>query len=160
MLEDIESKMEELSKKIEYEFKDISLLKKAMDSTKIQGKKKEHSNQCLATVGDAVLKLLISDYLFYIDKISTKGELTEKKKELENNKVLYKIVTNEEIINFAFNDKHFYSKENPQHEKVALSKHDSYLEAIIGAIFYDGGFEKTKIWFENWLYPILEKYKK
>ena len=159
MLEGIESKMEELSKKIEYEFKDISLLKKAMDSTKIQ-EKKEHSNQCLATVGDAVLKLLISDYLFYIDKISTKGELTEKKKELENNKVLYKIVTNEEIINFAFNDKHFYSKENPQHEKVALSKHDSYLEAIIGAILYDGGFEKTKIWFENWLYPILEKYKK
>ena len=159
MLEGIESKMEELSKKIEYEFKDISLLKKAMDSTKIQ-EKKEHSNQCLATVGDAVLKLLISDYLFYIDKISTKGELTEKKKELENNKVLYKIVTNEEIINFAFNDKHFYSKENPQHEKVALSKHDSYLEAIIGAIFYDGGFEKTKICFENWLYPILEKYKK
>lgn len=158
MLEGIESKMEELSKKIEYEFKDISLLKKAMDSTKIQ-EKKEHSNQCLATVGDAVLKLLISDYLFYIDKISTKGELTEKKKELENNKVLYKIVTNEEIINFAFNDKHFYSKENPQHEKVASSKHDSYLEAIIGAIFYDGGFEKTKIWFENWLYPILEKYK-
>ena len=158
MPEDIESKMEELSKKIEYEFKDISLLKKAMDSTKIQ-EKKEHSNQCLATVGDAVLKLLISDYLFYIGKISTKGELTEKKKELENNKVLYKIVTNEEIINFAFNDKHFYSKENPQHEKVALSKHDSYLEAIIGAIFYDGGFEKTKIWFENWLYPILEKYK-
>ena len=159
MLEGIESKMEELSKKIEYEFKDISLLKKAMDSTKIQ-EKKEHSNQCLATVGDAVLKLLISNYLFYIDKISTNGELTEKKKELENNKVLYKIVTNEEIINFAFNDKHFYSKENPQHEKVALSKHDSYLEAIIGAIFYDGGFEKTKIWFENWLYPILEKYKK
>ena len=159
MLEGIESKMEELSKKIEYEFKDISLLKKAMDSTKIQ-EKKEHSNQCLATVGDAVLKILISDYLFYIDKISTKGELTEKKKELENNKVLYKIVTNEEIINFAFNDKHFYSKENPQHEKVALSKHDSYLEPIIGAIFYDGGFEKTKIWFENWLYPILEKYKK
>lgn len=135
MLEGIESKMEELSKKIEYEFKDISLLKKAMDSTKIQ-EKKEHSNQCLATVGDAVLKLLISDYLFYIDKISTKGELTEKKKELENNKVLYKIVTNEEIINFAFNEKHFYSKENPQHEKVASSKHDSYLEAIIGAIFF------------------------
>lgn len=40
MLEDIESKMEELSKKIEYEFKDISLLKKAMNSTKIQGKKR------------------------------------------------------------------------------------------------------------------------
>lgn len=76
MLEDIESKMVELSKIIEYEFKDISLLKKAMDSTKIQEKKKEHSNQCLATVGDAVLKLLISDHLFYKDKISTKGELT------------------------------------------------------------------------------------
>ena len=40
MLEGIESKKVELSKIIEYEFKDISLLKKAMDSTKIQGKKK------------------------------------------------------------------------------------------------------------------------
>ena len=79
MLEGIESKMEELSKKIEYEFKDISLLKKAMDSTKIQ-EKKEHSNQCLATVGDAVLKLLISDYLFYIDKIYyTEKEVLNKK---------------------------------------------------------------------------------
>ena len=38
--------------------------------------------------------------------------LTEKKKELENNKVLYKIVTNEEIIDFAFNEKHFYCCHN------------------------------------------------
>ncbi|MCF0117796.1 MAG: hypothetical protein HUJ61_07115 [Bacilli bacterium] len=164
MVNNIENKMRELANKIHYKFTIINNLAEAMNSTKIvvpgkSKKKKEYSNQALATVGDSILKALIADDL-YKNGIKTKGQITKYKIELENNKTLYDIVIKEGIINFAYNDKHFYSKNNPQHEMVASSKHDTYLEAIVGAVFHDGGFDKTRQWFNIWLNPLLKKYRK
>lgn len=49
------------------------------------------------------------------------------------------------IIKFAHNDKHFYCDENvPNNEQVFCREHDSYLEAIVGAIYYDSGFFSVK----------------
>lgn len=163
MVNNIENKMRELSKKIHYKFIDINILSEAMNSIKItvpgkSKKKKEYVNQGLATVGDSILKELIADDL-YKAGFKTKGQITKYKMELENNKTLYSIVIKEGIINYAYNDKHFYSKNNPQHEMVASSKHDTYLEAIVGAVYHDGGFDKTKLWFNTWLKPLLKKYK-
>lgn len=162
---EIIKKMYELSKLIKYEFKDIDKLKNAMNSTKIQvegksKKKKEYQNQRLAIVGDALLKFLISDDLFNNKNIKTKGDLTEYKEEMENNNLFHLIILKEKIINYAFNDVNFYSKENSKHNQVHCGKHDDYLEAIVGAIYYDGGIKKTKKWYYEWLKPILEKYKK
>lgn len=62
------------------------------------------------------------------------------------------------IIKFAHNDKHFYCDENvPNNEQVFCREHDSYLEAIVGAIYYDSGFFSVKKRFMNYLYNELEK---
>ncbi len=66
----------------------------------------------------------------------------------------------EGIIDYAYNDKHFYKdKHVSENEKVRSSKHDSYLEAIVGAVFYDSNYEIVKKWIKEWLLPLLEKYK-
>ena len=49
------------------------------------------------------------------------------------------------IIDYAYNSKHFHLDENvPKQEKVMDSSHNAYMEAIIGAIYYDSGFDEVK----------------
>ena len=39
-------------------------------------------------------------------------------------------------------------------------KHDVYLEAIIGAAFYDMGFERCRRWVREKLFPLLFDLRK
>ena len=44
-------------------------------------------------------------------------------------------------------------------EMKELKGHDAYIEAVVGAIYYDSNFEITKQWIYDYLYPLLVKYK-
>ena len=167
--ERIEEEMKKLESKLEYKFNDISWLEKAMKSVKIkdipnQGKNgKEYSNETLATVGDTILKFVITDKLFKENESITKGELTDFKKTLESNKTLHKIMIEEHLIDYAYNDSNFHKDSKiKNNEKVVDKKHDPYLEAIIGAIYYDSksDFVEVRNWINEWLFPRLEKYSK
>lgn len=161
----IKENMLELEEKIDYHFKDISLLARAMGAIKIeipdQGKNnKEYTNSVLATVGDAILKAVLTDILYRSYGIQTKGQLTAKKSELEENSVLHNIMIGEKLIDYAFNEKHFCKDtEIPDNEKVVNNNHDQYIEAIVAAIYYDSNYDKVKEWISKWLFPLLNKYK-
>ena len=161
----IKENMLELEEKIDYHFKDISLLARAMGTIKIpipdQGKNnKEYANSVLATLGDAILKAVLTDILYRSYGIQTKGQLTAKKSELEENSVLHKIMNCEELIDYAFNEKHFYKDEEiPDNEKVVNNEHDQYIEAIVAAIYYDSNYDTVKEWISKWLFTLLNKYK-
>ena len=105
----IENEMRKLELKIDCHFNDISWLAKAMGSIKIevsgQGKNaSEYSNEGLATVGDAILKFVIADYLYRIEGITTKGKITTTKSGLENNSTMHRIMLEEGLIAYAYND--------------------------------------------------------
>lgn len=163
--ERIEKEMHELEEKIEYHFKDISWLAKAMGPIKIevegQGKNGyEYENEGLATVGDAVLKLVIADNL-YRENMKTKGEITVTKSALENNSVMHKMMFDEGLIAYAYNGSHFYRDSNiPKHKQVRCSKkHTPYVEAIVAAVYYDSNFDTARNWICDWLLPLLKKYQ-
>lgn len=160
--EDIVIKMKELEKIIHHNFKNISWLCKAMKSIKIGNSNKknpEYKNEGLATVGDAVLKTVITDYL-YRKGIRKKGELSTQREDLEKNETLFRVAQGEHILNYAYNNKHFNGEENiPDHEKVHCPEHDSFIEAIIGAMFYDSSYITTRRWILKYLIPLLEQYK-
>lgn len=164
-------KMRELESVIEYRFKKLKWLSTAMQAIKIEepektkksGKRKhrEYINEGLATVGDTVLKSVIADYLFRTKNIKTKGLITEEKRKLENNDVLYDVRDRYHLIDYAYNDKYFHSDPDMRgHEKVVHKKHDPYIEAIVGAIFYDSGYNTAKDWITKWLLPKLEQSSK
>lgn len=161
----IKENMLELEEKIDYHFKDISLLARAMGVIKIeipdQGKNgKEYTNSVLATIGDAILKAVLTDILYRSYGIQTKGQLTAKKSELEKSSVLHNIMNREKLIDYAFNEKHFYKDKGiPDNEKVVNNKHDQYIEAIVAAIYYDSNYDMVKEWISEWLFPLLNKYK-
>ena len=156
--------MLELGEKIKYPFKDISLLARAMGTIKIpipdQGKNnKEYANSGLAILGDAILKAVLTDILYRSYGIQTKGQLTTKKSELEKGIVLHNIMNGEKLIDYAFNEKHFYKDtEIPGNEKVVNNNHDQYIEAIVAAIYYDSNYDRVKKWISEWLFPLLNKY--
>ena len=160
----IEKEMRELELKLHYHFNDISWLAKAMGSIKIEvvGRGKngsEYSNEGLATVGDTILKSVIADKL-YSDGIRTKGEITVKKSDLENNSAIHRMMLSEGLIDYSYNELHFYKDPQiPEHEKVVCKEHDPYVEAIVGAVYYDSNYDTTRRWILKWLLPSLEKYK-
>ena len=156
----ITERMHQLESIIGYSFKEIDYLSLSMNATKINslGKgrhNKEYENSGLATVGDAMLKAVLADYLY--QTISrNKGDITIIKSTLENNVNLTSISEDNGIRNFAYNQFHFADESGiPDHEKVVKNSHDVYIEAIIGAIYYDKGFEEMKKWIIAWLLPRL-----
>jgi len=153
--------MRQLELKLHYHFNNINYLAQAMGSRKIgQGKNgSEYANEALATVGDTMLKSVIADKLFRTDKIRTKGGITEAKSDLENNATIHRMMLGENLIDYSYNDLHFYKDANiPDHEKVVFKEHDPYIEAIVGAIYYDSNYDITRRWILKWLLPLLGKY--
>ena len=152
--------MHQLEGIICYSFKEIEHLSLAMNVIKVtstyNGKhNKEYKNSGLATVGDAMLKAVLADYL-YQNSSGNKGDITITKSALENNEKLTKISKKNGIRKFAYNEKHF--ADDPDillHEQLPDNEHDPYIEAIVGAIYYDAGFEAVQRWVTEWLLPKL-----
>ena len=140
-----EEKMIELAKVLQYEYKDISWLKKAMYAQKISGSKshKNYANDTLATLGDSVLKCILTEYFY--DKEENKEYITEKKKGIENNKTLCELFNELKLSEFVYNDEYFYG-DAPKHNQLTNKGHNQYIEAIIGAIFKDKGFQYAREW--------------
>ena len=154
---EIEEKMNELAHRLGYEYCDISWLKRSMYAKKIDkegdGKnRKNYENDALATLGDSILKFVLTEYFF--DKVQDKKYITDEKKKIEDNKTLFELSNQLKIYEFAHNDKYFYG-ESPKEDKVSNKKHNSYIEAIIGAIYKDKGIEYTK----EWVIDFLKKNK-
>lgn len=174
----IDGKMLDLSQKISYRFKDVQYLADAMCSKKLakylpkyEGDEgagehyHELANEAMAQVGDSILSFLLADYLYRCsdeikrDGIKRKGKMNPQKQKMEENSFLHKIEIDEGLIDFAYHDTHFHSDPDiKDHEKVADKEHSPYLEAIIAAIYYDGGFDAVKGWFGSYLLPLIKKY--
>lgn len=155
----IEKEMREIEGLIEFKFKDILWLSKAMYAKRIvvpgEGKNhREYANDSLATVGDTLLKFVLADKLYQEGK-HIRGVITSEKSDTENNDIMYKVVSETGIIDYAYHDTHFYKDNPPDHEKVTNSTHTQYLEAIIGAIYYDSGYERARQWIYEWALPKL-----
>lgn len=153
----IKNKMIELASLINYQPNDISFLGKAMHCQIIHNEtdgknRKNYTNDSLATLGDSILKFILTEFLY--DKGFDKSQITEKKEKLEKNDFLYDLCLSTGIINYAYNDKYFFP-EAPLESQVYHAKHDVYIEAIIAAIYKDRGLEYCRQWiisfFENLL---------
>ncbi len=158
----IDEKMTQLQMRIRYHFENVQLLMQAMYSKRVKTdlaskNHREYTNEQLAIVGDAVLGAVIADHI-YTQGAKSKADLSKRMAKLVNNELLYDFLEQYQLIDFAFNDYHFYDDVYiPLDEQIGHNKHDAYVEAIIGAIYYDGGYDKTKHWILTYLLPRLHR---
>ena len=154
-LDEIKSRAEELAKNLKYDFDDISHLCEALYCQKIPGTKDKYKNSAIALIGDNVLKLALS-HKFYAEK-ADKEFINNKKETYEKNVKLKEVCDKLGIYRNAFNDEDFYSEDLPDHKKLPHSNHDSYVEALIGAIYLDKDFDYANEWINNRLISLIEE---
>lgn len=137
------SDLEELQNTIGYSFKDSSILKNAVIHSSFVNEHKLKRNDCnerLEFLGDAVLELVSSEFLYKEYKDMPEGELTKLRASLVCEPAL------------AFDARGFGLQEHllmgKGEEQTGGRERDSIVsdacEALIGAIFLDGGFEAAK----------------
>ncbi len=132
-----------LEEKIGYRFRDFSLLRHAMSHSSYANERKKGklgSNERLEFLGDAVLELVCSEYLYEKYPESPEGELTRKRSSLVCEPTL-SLCARE----FGFEKFLLLGRgEEMTGGRMRDSLVSDGLEALIGAIFLDGGLEHAK----------------
>ena len=153
-------KMHELERIINYSFHNIDFLKDAMDATKIKPSD-EYKNDAMAALGDAILKMLLTEIL-YKKGVRDKREITDAKTIYETNRSHHTLakVENTGIIKYAYNQYGFYDEVGKENSVRSGKDHFPYIEAIVCAIYLDSNIDETRSWIINWLVPHINKMKK
>lgn len=135
-----------LEKKIFYEFKDKSLLKLALThpSALNTAHSRTLSNQRLEFLGDAILQSIISDFVYRNLEDKPEGDLTRARIAMTHGKFLAALA---ESLTIPLNL--IIPKKLSGLREVASAKEDA-LEALIGAIYLDAGFEVSKKTVLDW----------
>lgn len=145
---------------------DFVLLEKAIG---IQFRKKEHlrqalihrsavresgaygNNERLEFLGDAVLELATTEYLFHLSE-RPEGELTNWRSALVQGDHLAKVAEDLELGRYLFMSR----GEEASEGRTKTSTLANALEALIGAIYLDKGFEVAKSFCENFILKNLQ----
>lgn len=124
-------------KKFGYKPKSLTYFQKAVThSSYIGDSGQEYSNERLEYLGDAILDSITAEYLFLKFPESDEGALTKLKSKIVNRKNLSKL--GEDI---GIRDVLLYNKSRSIN---ISSLEGNAFEAIVGAIYLDGGYDKTK----------------
>ena len=132
--------MEKLEEKIGYKFNDKELLKKALTHTSYAYEHSLESNEKLEFLGDSILEFITSDYLFENYKNLREGEMTKVRATVVCEKSLYKVAQKHNFSDFLYLGK---SEEKSGGATKPAILADS-VEAVIAAIYIDGGLEYAK----------------
>lgn len=102
--------------------------------------KKKVSNERLEYLGDSILNLIVTEYLFKKFRNKSEGDLTKLRSRFVNRDVLLKVANTIKLNKLVF------ISENAQHalESGAKSILSDTMEAFIGAIYLDKGLEETR----------------
>ena len=133
------SKFEKTSK---HEFADKALLKQAFTHRSFVNENKGHGehNERLEFLGDAVLELVITDYLFNKYPEESEGVLTLYRASLVNTQILSKVATA-----LAMNEYLLLSRgESKDNGKARDNILANTTESVIGAIYLDAGYDKAR----------------
>lgn len=133
-----------------YTFKNAAYLDRALTRKAYANEQKQQHKDCedqeiYRTLGDAVLKLALVDLLIK-SGCDTRDDITLKKKDLEREEKLAEIGRNLGIghaIKLGVGEKKQRADEEP---KVLAET----VEALIAAIYYDGGFEAARETIRKW----------
>ncbi len=120
----------EIEKKLEYVFKDKSLLKRSLT---LPSADPDENNQIMEFFGDAILEFLVSEKIY--DENKSEGELTELRKSYVSDAALTPV---SERLEF---DKHFLKS---SHDNVLKKSKPSAYEAVLAAIYLDGGIDAAR----------------
>jgi len=135
--------LRELEEKIGYKFTDFGLLKRAMSHSSYANEHhlpKYECNERLEFLGDAVLEIVSSEFLFHEHEQMPEGELTKTRASMVCEPSLAFCARQMGLGDYLLLGKGEDATGGRRRESVTSDA----LEALIGAIYLDGGFANAK----------------
>ena len=148
--------LEELEKNIGYVFKNKELLKQALRHTSYANERKLESHAQLEFLGDSILEFISSKYIYKAYPNLREGEMTKVRATVVCEKSLYKIAKLHNFSDFLYLGRSEKKTKGSQRPAILADS----VEAVIAAIFIDGGLEEAeKFIVENLKNEILDATK-
>jgi ribonuclease-3 len=146
-------KLATLQEQIGYQFADQSLLQQALIHSSFAFEQGElgNDNETLEFLGDAVLDLTIGYTLFTLFKTMKEGELTKLRSALVNERNLAAMAEGINLGEYLFLGKGEESSNGRGKASILACAY----EALIGAIFVDGGYDRVTAFVEEHFTPLL-----
>ena len=151
-------KIRELEEKIGYCFQDQELLKHALrHSSYVNEKhmKKHECNERLEFLGDAVLEVVSSEFLFFEHQTLPEGELTKKRASMVCEPALAFCARDIDLGEYLLLGKGEEATGGRKRDSVTSDA----MEALIGEIYLDGGFASAKEFIHRFILNDLENKK-
>ena len=151
--------MVELEKKIGYNFKNKELLREALTHSSYANERKAlhiKYNERLEFLGDAVLSIVVSDYIFKNCPELPEGELTKLRASLVCEKSLFEFAKKLDLGSYLILSRG--ERNNGGADRPSILS-DAF-EALIAAIYIDGGIEPASIHILNFIIPAIKNSKK
>lgn len=124
-----------INKSLNYKFNDEALLALALTHRSLSSK----NNERLEFLGDSILSIIISDLIYRENSLLNEGDLTRLRAYLVKESTLCQIAKN---INLSIHI-NVGAGENKSGTRYRCSVLSDTLEALLGAIYLDSGFENT-----------------
>jgi ribonuclease-3 len=138
--------LKEFEKKLGYNFKDKNLLKEALTHKSF---KSPVNNERLEFLGDAVLDLIVGEYLYKKFPKANEGELSKLRASLVNEEGFAKLASKIDIGKYIYISQ---AEENNQGRNKPSLLSNAF-EAVMGAIYLEDGLERVR----NIALGLLEK---
>ena len=138
-----QKKMEEFQQVIGYQFQNKNLLRQALTHSSYANEKHMHrlsDNERLEFLGDAVLEIISSEYLFNTYQDKPEGDLTKLRASIVCEPTLALCTKEMDLGKYLYLGK----GEDMTGGRSRKSILSDALEAVIGAIYLDGGFTNAK----------------
>lgn len=150
------SVMKNVETKIGYTFKNKGLLETALTHSSYANEAKKESNERLEFLGDSVLSIVVSDYLYRLLPDVQEGQLSKYRASLVCEQSLDEIskkITLNKYIRLGHGEELMGGRERPSIVSDAF-------EAVIAAIYLDGGMEVARKWIINLMRDAIEDVAK
>jgi ribonuclease-3 len=133
--------LNQLQQDLGYSFSNDLILKEALTHSSYASEKVlDYDNQRLEFLGDAVIELVVTDYLFNKFKEKSEGEFTAIRSSIVQRATLAKAARIITLQNYIFLGKGEKESDGSNRDSTLC---DAF-EAIMGAIYLDGGLEEVK----------------
>lgn len=152
------TKIEELQERIGYQFKEEGLLRQALTHSSYANEKhmkKLSDNERLEFLGDAVLEIISSDFLYRNYPKLPEGDLTKLRASIVCEPTLALCTREIDLGEYLLLGK----GENLTGGRSRKSILSDAMEAVIGAIYLDGGYESAKNFVHRFILTDIEHKK-
>ncbi len=140
-----------LEERLGYRFKDTALLEQALTHKSFVTGRKHASNQRLEFLGDRILGLVVAEMLFQTFPGNLEGELSQRHTALVRNETCVEVAL---LLDLGSHLRLGAGEKNAGGERNHSILGDA-CEAVMGAIFLDGGYEPARNMIERYWRPLM-----